>query len=124
VSKLDLKICSVGDKREYIKGTVDRTGMSLLDTLGLIKNSKLFIGNDSGLYHCANALSIPNLVIFTFTSTVKNYDKRFHKYSKIIRKDLTCSPCQGTIRFNSCEDHGCRDIDPDGVVNAVYNELV
>ena len=122
-SKLDLKVCSVGNKREYINGTIDKTGLSLLDTLGLIKNSKLFVGNDSGLYHCANSLGVCNLVIFTFTSTTKNYDKRFHKYSKIIRKDLDCSPCQGTIRFNACEDRKCRDITSEGVLNAINNEL-
>ena len=113
--KHGLSVCSVGSPKEYIKRTNNRTDLDLPDTLGLIANSKLFIGNDSGLYHCANALEIPNVVIFTATSTVKNYDPRFHKYSTIVgREDLTCrKTCQIDKTWKKrCETWACRDIDP------------
>jgi len=125
VEKLSgLKICSVGSKSEYIPGTDNKTGLPLLDTLGIIKNSSLFLGNDSGLYHCANALGTNNLVIFNFTSTIKNYDQRFHKYATIItREDLDCRPCQNTSRFKTCITRECREIEPSIVVAAVRRKL-
>jgi len=113
-----IKVCSVGAKEEYIKGTEDRTGLSLPESLGLIKNCRVFLGNDSGLYHCANALEKDNIVIFTATSIEKNYDERFHKYSTIItRDDLECRPCQATRGWKSCETRECQNITPDPQVN-------
>ena len=116
-----LTVCSVGNKSEYIKSTIDRTEMPLLDTLGVIKNSKVFLGNDSGIYHCANALQVPNVVIFTATSIEKNHDKRFHKYSTVIgRDDLKCRPCQAGRRWNKdCKTWDCREIDPEIIYNSV-----
>jgi len=120
----EFKICSVGSKDEFIEGTHNKTGLDLLTTLGIIKNSKLLISNDSGLYHCANALSIPNIVIFTYTSTIKNYDKRFHKYSKILQNDkLDCLSCQNTPRFKTCKTRECRNIDPSIVSNTAKEML-
>ena len=116
----NLKICSIGGKEEYIKGTDDKTGLPLYDTLGIITNSKLFIGNDSGMYHCANALGVNNIVIFTYTSQIKNYDKRFHKFAKILcREDLDSLSCQNTPRRKTCKTKECRDIDPKVVVNKI-----
>ena len=118
------KVCSVGSKDEYIKGTENRTGLNLLSTLGLIKNTKLFLGNDSGLYHCANALKTKNIVIFTATSTVKNYDLRFHRYSTIInRSDLKCLPCQGTSMWMKCKNWECQNIYPEVVMNKIKEIL-
>ena len=121
----DFKICSVGSKNEYIKGTINKTGLKLHDTLGTIKNSKLFLSNDSGLYHCANALGVNNAVIFTYTSQMKNYDKRFHKFSKIIcREDLSCLSCQNTPRWKECKLYGCRNIDPRIVADVIIKKLL
>jgi ADP-heptose:LPS heptosyltransferase len=120
----NLKICSVGSKNEYIKGTVNKTGLPLLDTFGVMNNCRVFLGNDSGLYHCANALQVPNVVIFTFTSTEKNYDVRFHKYAKIVgRDDLKCRWCQCAPRFRACETKECRNIDPKVIVDALMEKL-
>ncbi len=120
----DLKICSVGSRNEHIKGTINKTGLKLHDTLGIIKNSKVFLSNDSGLYHSANALGVDNAVIFTYTSQMKNYDKRFHKFSKIIsREDLGCLSCQNTPRWKECKLYGCRNIDPQVVANIIREML-
>ena len=118
-------VCSVGTKNEYIKGTDDKTGLDLLSTGGVLKNCKAFLGNDSGLYHYANALKVPNVVIFTATSIEKNYDKRFHKYSTIIcREDLNCRPCQAGRRWNKdCKTWDCREIDPEAIYEAVKRLL-
>ena len=118
------KVCSVGAASEYIKGTYNLTGLDLLTTLGVIKNCKVFLGNDSGIYHCANALQVPNIVIFTYTSTEKNYDARFHKYAKIVgRDDLECRWCQCEPRFKTCEKKECREVDPTIIVEAVRQKF-
>jgi len=117
-----LKICSIGAKEEYIKDTDDKTGLGLPESLGLIKNCRLFLSNDSGLYHCANALEKDNVVIFTATSIAKNYDSRFHKYSTIIcRDDLECrKDCQKKSGWkNSCNDWQCREIDPKVILHGI-----
>lgn len=117
-------ICSVGAKDEFIKGTDNRTGLDLLTTLGVIKNCKVFLSNDSGLYHCANALGVRNIVIFTATSMKKNYDKRFHKYSTVAgRDDLECRPCQGNRGWKNCKTWECRNIDPKIIVKVVKKRI-
>ena len=122
-----LKICSVGSKQEYVKGTDDKTGLNLPDSLALIKNCRIFLGNDSGLYHCANALEVDNIVIFTATSVDKNYDERFHKYSTIIcRDDLECrTDCQKKSGWKKeCGLWKCRDIDPEVVLGSVKQKII
>ncbi|MFH1728685.1 MAG: glycosyltransferase family 9 protein [Pseudomonadota bacterium] len=118
------KVCSLGTKEEYVPGTVNKTGLPLLDSLGLIKNSKMLLSNDTGLYHCANALEINNIVIFTATSILKNYDERFHKYSKIINKGLECQPCQKEGRWlKDCKDWPCKEIGAEIVAKKVMEDL-
>jgi hypothetical protein len=121
-----VNVCSIGAKEEYIEGTEDRTGLSLPESLGLIKNARLFVGNDSGLYHCANALETDNIVIFTATSIKKNFDERFHKYSTIVtRDDLECRPCQKTRSWQKeCDDWKCRDIDPEIVLYGIKQVIM
>jgi len=123
--KKGYSVCSIGSKAEYIRDTKDRTGMDLLNSLGVIKSSKVFLGNDSGLYHCANALEVNNVVIFTATSIEKNYDERFHKYSKLVyREDLKCRPCQGENRWaKDCKIWDCRQIDANRIVEEVEKLL-
>ena len=117
-------ICSFVCKDEFIKGTDNKTGIDLLTTGGILKNCRLFLSNDSGLYHYANALGIPNIVMFTYTSTIKNYDKRFHKYSRIVRRDdLECIGCQNTPRWKKCTTRECRNIEPRVIVDAIKEML-
>ena len=117
-------VCSVGLNGEYIENTEDKTGLDLFSTIGIINNSKIFLGNDSGFYHIANALNIKNVVIFTATSIAKNYDPRFHKFSTIIgRDDLDCRPCQAGRGWKTCNHWNCRDIDPEFIVNKVEQLL-
>lgn len=115
-----LKVCSVGAGNEYIEGTDNKTGLYLLDTLGLIKNCRVFLGNDSGLYHCANALEKDNIVIFTATSIEKNFDVRFHRFSSIVcRDDLECRPCQAGRKWRTCEQWECQNIRPEIILNTI-----
>ena len=43
---------------------VNTEGMSLLDSAALIKNSRLYIGNDSGLTHLSAAVDTPSIALF------------------------------------------------------------
>lgn len=113
-------VCSVGAPNEYVQGTIDKTGLDLLSSGGLLKNSRLLISNDSAMYHYANTLSVKNIVIFTATSVEKNFDKRFHKYSTIIgRSDLKCRPCQAGRGWKKCKTWECREIQPELIVDKV-----
>lgn len=124
LSKAGVKVCSVGAKSEHLAHTANMTDKPLLESLGVIKNAKLFVGTDSGLYHCANALGVPNIVIFTATSIAKNYDSRFHKFSTIIgRDDLECRPCQAGRKWKRCKDWKCQQIPPAKVFQAVMEKL-
>lgn len=117
-------VCSLGKPSEYIPATHNETGHDLLTTLGILKNCKMFIGNDSGLYHCANALEVPNIVIFTATSVEKNYDARFHRFSTILgRDDLECRPCQAKRGWKTCTDWKCQQIDPCKIYNEIMEKL-
>lgn len=120
----NFKTCSVGAPNEHVEGTFNLTNIDLMSTFGLIKNAKLFIGNDSGLYHAANALGVKNIVIFTATSIDKNYDKRFHKYSTLIyRDDLKCRPCQGGRGWKNCKTWECRNIDIERIAIKILEVL-
>lgn len=123
--KEGLLVVSFGKEHEYINGTIDMTRSSLLNTFAKLGCSKVFLGNDSGLYHAANALGVPNVAIFTATSTKKNYDKRFHRYTTIIgRDDLKCRPCQGERRWTKdCKTWDCREVDPNTIFKIVMKKL-
>jgi len=125
LTKSGFTVCSIGSKKEYINGTVDRTGLTLNKTLGVINNCKLFLGNDSGMYHCATGLEIPNVVVFTATSIEKNFDSRFHKYTTIVgRDDLKCRPCQAGRRWSKdCKTWDCQQVDSNNVFKTVKKIL-
>lgn len=116
-------VCSIGTPQEHIEGTENMTRLPLLDSLGIIKNSKMLICNDSGMYHCANALNKTNITIFTATSIEKNHDRRFHIHSTLIfRDDLSCRPCQATHKWNKdCKTWDCREIKPEYIAGMADN---
>ena len=99
-------VCSIGSKNEYVKGTVDKTGLPIIQSAGLIKNSNLVITNESGIYHLANALKVNNLVLLGGSSFKKIYDERFHKYSIFIYKEKN-------ITFKHIRDKKLLDINVD-----------
>jgi len=126
-----LTVGSIGSTDEYVEGTANLTGKPIQETIGLLKGCKVFLSNDTGTYHLANVIGVPNVVVFTFTCNRKNYDVRFHKYSTVVRReDLDCSPCQFAmkhkkawlLRKGECK-WMCREIDPDVIVNIVMETL-
>lgn len=72
--------------------TLSMAGKTTLpQTAALIKKCKLFISNDSGLLHVANAVKTPTISIFGPTDYKKT--GAYSDSSFMIRKDLACSPC-------------------------------
>ena len=114
-------ICSVGIEGENVANTVDETGRSLDESLGIIRNAEIVLSNDTGMYHAAALLGTTCVAVFTFTSVVKNHDKRFHRGCHVVKKHLKCqADCYETGHVRHCEKgHECQDIEPQRIINKV-----
>ncbi|RLJ70482.1 ADP-heptose:LPS heptosyltransferase [Hydrogenivirga caldilitoris] len=86
--------------------------LSLPDVLGVIKLSRVFIGNDSGLLHCARAVGTPALQIYGGTHPTLGFSL-YPEEGRVIIKNLECQPCdlhgRGECKFG---DYRCLDIEP------------
>jgi heptosyltransferase-2 len=94
---------------------VNLTGQTSLRLLaGLISLASLFISNDSGPMHLANALRIP--VVALFGPSDPRRTRPFQPPSTVIKKDVPCWPC----RYRVCPfDHRCMmNIAPEEVYTA------
>ena len=110
VEECSLQIIFVGDKedsaiiREIIskmkKASVDLSGKTNLRQLAvLLKRCDLLISNDSAVMHMGSYLNIPVLAIFGSTDP-KKYGP-WNERSRLIKKELFCSPCQkAQCRYN------------------------
>lgn len=77
---------------------------SLLRLASLISNADLFITNDSGPMHLANALHVPVVAIFGPTDPALTGP--YQQPSAVIKKDVPCSPCS----YRECPfDHRCME---------------
>lgn len=87
---------------------------SLRRLLGVISQSALFVTNDSGPMHMANALRVP--VVAIFGPTDPKITGPFHQPSTVLKKDVPCWPCL----YRSCPyDHRCMThISPEEVFQA------
>ncbi len=78
---------------------------SLRQLIALISKCSLFVTNDSGPMHIANALRIPVVAIFGPTNPERTGP--FHHPYRIIQKKVTCFPC----KYRDCPlDHKCMRI--------------
>jgi len=86
--------------------------LDLPDVLGVIKLARVFVGNDSGLLHCARAVGTPAVQIFGGTHPTLGFSL-YPSEGKVIIKGLECQPCdihgKGECRFG---DYRCLEIDP------------
>lgn len=75
---------------------------TLRELLGLISRASLFITNDSGPMHMANALRVPLIAIFGPTDPAVTGP--FHQPSAVITKSPPCGPCS----YRKCPyNHEC-----------------
>ncbi|RKY71594.1 MAG: hypothetical protein DRQ14_07100, partial [Candidatus Latescibacterota bacterium] len=88
-------------------------------TAGVLKKCCLFIGNDSGPAHMAGALGVPTFVLFGPTKASKNIP--LGASVRAISKNLPCSPCQYTPRWEACRDWACmKSLSAEEVLEAVF----
>ncbi len=87
---------------------------TLNDLAGLISHASLFVSNDTGPMHMANALGVPVVAIFGPTDPAVTGP--FQKPSVCLKKDVPCWPCS----YRKCPyDHRClMSIDPEEVFQA------
>jgi heptosyltransferase-2 len=82
---------------------IDLAGRTTLrGLLALIGEAALFVTNDTGPMHMANALRIP--VVAVFGPTEPRATAPFHAPAAVLKKDAPCGPCL----YRSCPfDHRC-----------------
>jgi heptosyltransferase-2 len=84
---------------------------TLRETAALIERCRLFVTNDSGLMHIADALSVPLVAIFGSTNPITTGPSG--PRSRVVRASVSCSPC---LKPECPTDHKCMaDISVDRV---------
>ncbi len=106
--------------REIPDNYINLIGRTSLEELVYLTNeSKLFISNDSGSMHIADALSKPLAVIFG--STNPSWTGPINKNSIVIKSDVACSPC---YKKDCSFDFVCMNrINPDEVFEKIKKLL-
>jgi len=102
-------------QRHSSHSLIDLAGKTALrEAIALIHRCDLFISNDSGLMHLAGALDVPLVAIFGSTNPVATSPAGDR--SRVIHKDVPCSPC---LKKECPTDFRCMDlIQVDDVYNA------
>ncbi len=103
-----------------LKKPINLSGQTSLRMLaGLISQSNLFVTNDTGPMHMANALKIP--VVAVFGPTDPSVTGPYQEPSAVIKKDVPCWPCA----YRECPfDHRCMvSISPEEVYKACQRFL-
>ena len=92
---------------------IDLSGKTSLEELtGVLRTFSVFVTNDSGPMHIAAALGTPTVAVFGPTD--ERETGPIGQASRIIRKEVHCSPCL----FKECPtDHRCmHEVGVDDVV--------
>jgi heptosyltransferase-2 len=109
----DAEILIIGSERDreiaasiavgMSKKPIDLTGLTTLPQLaGSISQSVLFITNDSGPMHLANALKVP--VVAIFGPTDPRITGPYQKPAKVLKSQVPCWPCS----YRECPfEHQC-----------------
>lgn len=99
--------------------------LSLTDGAAVIKNAKVFIGNDSGLLHVARAVNTPTVQIYGGTHPTLGFAVGEEEGKYLIR-GLYCQPCdvhgKGDCRLGDYP-YPCLQIDPHQVVKTALSLL-
>jgi heptosyltransferase-2 len=90
---------------------------SIKELAQLIGGLDLFVTNDSGPMHIAGAFGVPTVSIFGSTNHLQTNQWK-NENSKIIRKDISCSPCMK--RECPLKHHDCmKKVNVDEVISAI-----
>jgi hypothetical protein len=125
VSQLNGSVAVVGlkdDGPKNIPGAIDYRGkFSLLQTGGIIKNCKVFIGNEGGISHYSAALGVKTLILWGGSDHVKNFPGYLPNVESIM-VGLDCQPCQHVKCYaKDGKKYGCAPKDYiDGTARCLY----
>ena len=89
---------------------------NIQESAWLVQQCDFLVCNDTGLGHVASAVGTKTYSIFGATSVVKNHPYRFNN---VIRKGLSCQPCQFTQKWTRCNHRNCMNISPKDVFQAI-----
>ena len=93
--------------------------LSLTDVLAVISSARAFVGNDSGLLHCARAVGTPAVQIFGGTHPTFGFSL-YPEEGKVIIKGLECQPCdlhgKGRCKLG---DYRCLEIEPSLILSEI-----
>ena len=95
--------------------------VSLREMIAMISQCHLFIGNDSGPSHIAQALGIPAVVIASGTNEYEKWGI-WTEPSKVLKHEVPCSPCH--LRDCNVEGHPCMSQISADQVSEAMQELV
>lgn len=74
-----LSVATVDASGDPVRGTANMIGVGLPMTISLMARALCVGANDSGLFHAANLVGVPNVVVFNgATSKKKNHDPDFY----------------------------------------------
>ena len=114
-NKKGYQIALLGGKKEKeefafsLKDTKDIWNLvgkcTIMQSVSVLCKSKLVIGADTGLMHCAGALNVPSLTLFGCTDPIEYLP--FGEQSYFISSNEYCSPCFGTKRSLECRSYTC-----------------
>ena len=97
------------------------------DLAAILRRCRLFVGNDSGVMHCAATMGVPVVAVFGLSNHLAwgPYPPARHR---VVRLDLPCSPCfyreQGLGTPEGCLPRTClAELEP-GRVIAAARELL
>jgi len=68
--------------------------LSLPEVVALAARSQIFVGNDSGIAHIANAVETPSVVIFG-SSNVAHWRPWNKAAAEVVLEQMACQPCHG-----------------------------
>jgi ADP-heptose:LPS heptosyltransferase len=88
---------------------------SLSDLKNFLKDAAYYVGTDSGVMHLADILNIPLLIMFGSTSIAKNGP--YNAKSKVISRELSCSPCYDWGRVNCPYEFRCMNFNEEYILN-------
>jgi lipopolysaccharide heptosyltransferase II len=129
VEKTGIKVILFGDKTEEailrkIKKNIGRGdiptfyGVNLRQFIALLSQCNLLLCNNSGALHIACALKIPTVSTMGPTDPILWWP--VGENHSVIRKDLSCSPCDLAI----CKRHYCmKQITTEDIMHAVETEI-
>lgn len=107
-------------RSSYINNLAGKT--SIIESLSIIEQSKLIVGADTGMMHCAAALGKQTLSLFGGTDA--NVWRPYSNIGYVINGKCDCAPCYGKQYAINCTHRKCMDAISVEMVEDVIKEIM